>query len=77
MQTTCCFCVTFVFIQNICRYDPFQDSWERLSEMQEKRCSFSVVVLDQKLYAIGGQCELDHLDSVELYCPTTDSWRYH
>uniref|UniRef100_A0A3Q3AFM9 Kelch-like protein 33 n=1 Tax=Kryptolebias marmoratus TaxID=37003 RepID=A0A3Q3AFM9_KRYMA len=47
-----------------------------LSEMQEKRCFFSVVVLDGKLYAIGGHCEFNHMDSVELYCPTTDSWSF-
>lgn len=44
--------------------------------MQEKRCSFSVVVLDGKLYAIGGHCDPDYSQSVERYCPTANSWRY-
>uniref|UniRef100_A0A8P4K8G0 Kelch-like family member 33 n=1 Tax=Dicentrarchus labrax TaxID=13489 RepID=A0A8P4K8G0_DICLA len=57
-------------------YDPLQNSWERLAEMQEKRCSFSVVVLDEKIYAIGGYCEPDYLESVERYCPVANSWSF-
>lgn len=44
--------------------------------MQEKRCSFSVVVLDGKIYAIGGDCDLDYIEGVERYCPIANSWRY-
>lgn len=44
--------------------------------MQEKRCSFSVVVLDNKIYAIGGHSGPEHVESVEQYCPTENSWRY-
>lgn len=44
--------------------------------MQERRSSFSVVVLDGKIYAIGGHCELDYIESVERYCPAENSWRY-
>ena len=61
---------------HICRYDPLQNSWEKLAEMQEKRCSFSVAVLDGTIYAIGGHCDPDYLDSVEQYCSITNSWRY-
>uniref|UniRef100_A0A096M5P8 Kelch-like family member 33 n=1 Tax=Poecilia formosa TaxID=48698 RepID=A0A096M5P8_POEFO len=60
---------------SVYRYDPLQNSWESLCEMQEKRSSFSVVVLDGRLYAVGGYCESDHMDTVECYCPTTNSWR--
>lgn len=64
-----------IFPKN-CRFDPLQNSWESLTDMREKRCSFSVVVLDGKIYAIGGHCDPTYLDNVERYCPTANSWRY-
>nr|XP_046237207.1 kelch-like protein 33 [Scatophagus argus] len=63
-------------LNSVYRYDPLQNSWERLAEMQEKRCSFSVVVLDGKIYAIGGHCDPDYIESVEQYCPITNSWSF-
>uniref|UniRef100_A0A665VJA4 Kelch-like family member 33 n=1 Tax=Echeneis naucrates TaxID=173247 RepID=A0A665VJA4_ECHNA len=47
------------------RYDPHENSWERLADMQEKRSSFSVVVLDGKIYAIGGLCDPEYTDSLK------------
>lgn len=45
--------------------------------MQELRSNFSLVVQQEHLYAVGGDKELNtNLDSVELYDPDTDSWRY-
>uniref|UniRef100_A0A665VI21 Kelch-like family member 33 n=1 Tax=Echeneis naucrates TaxID=173247 RepID=A0A665VI21_ECHNA len=58
------------------RYDPHENSWERLADMQEKRSSFSVVVLDGKIYAIGGLCDPEYTDSVERYCPAANSWSF-
>lgn len=58
------------------RYDPLQNTWESLAEMNEQRYSFSVVVLDGKIYAIGGHCETEYLETVEQYCPNTNTWRY-
>ncbi|XP_041841552.1 kelch-like protein 33 [Melanotaenia boesemani] len=63
-------------LNSVYRYDPLQNTWEYLCEMQEKRCAFSVVVLDGKIYAIGGHCDPDHIDTVECYCPTTNSWSF-
>ncbi|KAF7654659.1 hypothetical protein LDENG_00066280 [Lucifuga dentata] len=63
-------------LNSVYRYDPLQNSWERLADMQEKRFSFSVVVLDGKLYAIAGQCNSEYIQSVEQYCPTTNSWSF-
>lgn len=58
------------------RYDPIQNSWERLADMNERRGSFALVVLDGKLFAIGGDKDsLVNTGSVEVYCPVTDSWR--
>ncbi|XP_076867832.1 kelch-like protein 33 [Brachyhypopomus gauderio] len=55
------------------RYDPIQNGWERLANMLERRSSFALVVLDEKIYAIGGESEVN-VDSVEVYCPNTNSW---
>uniref|UniRef100_A0AAY5KME6 Kelch-like family member 33 n=1 Tax=Esox lucius TaxID=8010 RepID=A0AAY5KME6_ESOLU len=58
------------------RYDPIQNSWERLADLQEKRCNFSIVVFEGMLYAIGGDSDPEtNLKSVESYCMNTDSWR--
>ncbi|KAJ8007570.1 hypothetical protein DPEC_G00095410 [Dallia pectoralis] len=58
-------------------YDPIQNSWERLADLQEKRCHFSMVVLKGMLYAIGGDTDPEtNLDSVECYCPNTDTWSF-
>ncbi|KAM4612174.1 kelch-like protein 33 [Polymixia lowei] len=59
------------------RYDPVQDSWKRLADMQEFRSNFPVVVRRKCLYAIGGDRELNtNVDSVEVYNPDSDSWSY-
>ncbi|KAJ3585298.1 hypothetical protein NHX12_014019 [Muraenolepis orangiensis] len=58
------------------RYDPLESSWEQLSDMRERRCCFSVVVLGETLCAIGGDSKPGCLQSVELYCPATNSWSF-
>ncbi|XP_029311259.1 kelch-like protein 33 [Cottoperca gobio] len=63
-------------LNSVYRYDPLQNSWDSLAEMQRNRCSFSVVVLDGKIYAIGGHCDTEYLESVERYCPTGNSWSF-
>ncbi|XP_039996555.1 kelch-like protein 33 isoform X2 [Xiphias gladius] len=58
-------------------YDPVQDSWKRLADMQEFRSNFSVVAHEERLYAIGGDKEINtNVDSVEMYNPDTDSWSF-
>ncbi|KAM6894668.1 kelch-like protein 33 [Lycodopsis pacificus] len=58
-------------------YDPVQDRWKRLADLQEFRSNFSVVVHEERLYAIGGDKEINtNLDSVEMYNPDTDSWSF-
>lgn len=57
-------------------FDPVQNTWRRLADMQEFRSNFSVVVHKEHLYAIGGDKEINtNIDSVEMYNPDTDSWR--
>ncbi|XP_008433405.1 kelch-like protein 13 isoform X2 [Poecilia reticulata] len=57
-------------------YDPVTNTWKRLANMQEPRSNFSLVVHEERLYAIGGDKEIDtNTDSVEMYKPDSDSWR--
>ncbi|XP_068611770.1 kelch-like protein 33 isoform X1 [Brachionichthys hirsutus] len=63
-------------LDSVYRYDPLRDSWEGLAPMLERRCYFSGVVLDEKIYAIGGLCDPDYTETVEQYCPVSNSWRY-
>ncbi|KAK3523181.1 hypothetical protein QTP86_021717 [Hemibagrus guttatus] len=57
-------------------YDPIQNSWQRLADMNERRGNFALVVLDGKMFAIGGDKDSEfNTGSVEVYCPVTDTWR--
>ncbi|XP_052416405.1 kelch-like protein 13 [Carassius gibelio] len=59
------------------RYDPIQNFWQRLADMHETRGSFTLVVLNGKIYAIGGERDSEaNMESVEVYCPNTDSWSF-
>ncbi|KTG37259.1 hypothetical protein cypCar_00021175 [Cyprinus carpio] len=59
------------------RYDPIQNSWQRLTDMHERRGSFTLVVLNGKIYAIGGERDSEvNMESVEVYCPNTNSWSF-
>ncbi|XP_049328080.1 kelch-like protein 33 isoform X1 [Astyanax mexicanus] len=59
------------------RYDPMQNSWIRLADMNERRGSFALVVLDDKLYAMGGNVDAElNTETVEVYFPDTDSWSF-
>ncbi|KAL6118396.1 klhl33 [Pungitius sinensis] len=63
-------------LSNVYRFDPLENTWERLADMQEKRCSFSVAVLEGNIYAIGGHRDSEYTESVERYCPTGNSWSF-
>lgn len=64
-------------LSSVWRYNPKENSWQRLADMQERRCSFSLVVVDGVIYAIGGDSDPEtSLGSVERYCPNTDSWSF-
>uniref|UniRef100_A0A8C9RJ76 Kelch-like protein 33 n=1 Tax=Scleropages formosus TaxID=113540 RepID=A0A8C9RJ76_SCLFO len=58
------------------RYNPLENTWQRLADMHEQRSNFSLVVRDQRIYAIGGDRDINNnLDSVECYCPESNCWR--
>lgn len=53
-----------------------QNTWQRLADMHERRGSFTLVVLNDKLYAIGGERDSEvNMENVEVYCPNANSWR--
>ncbi|KAK3507408.1 hypothetical protein QTP70_019651 [Hemibagrus guttatus] len=59
------------------RYDPIQNSWQRLADMNERRGNFALVVLDGKMFAIGGDKDSEfNTGSVEVYCSVTDTWSF-
>ncbi|TSY83970.1 Kelch-like protein 33 [Bagarius yarrelli] len=59
------------------RYDPIRNSWQRLTDMNEKRANFALVVLNEKIFAMGGDKDSDsNTESVEVYCPITDTWSF-
>ena len=46
--------------------------------MQELRSNFSLVANKELLYAIAGDKEINtNIDSVEMYNPDTNTWRYN
>uniref|UniRef100_A0A8C6TQE1 Si:ch211-63p21.8 n=1 Tax=Neogobius melanostomus TaxID=47308 RepID=A0A8C6TQE1_9GOBI len=58
-------------------YDPEQNSWKKLADMNEFRSNFSLVANDGRLFAIGGDKEINtNVDTVEVYDPETDSWSF-
>ncbi|XP_046698548.1 kelch-like protein 33 [Silurus meridionalis] len=59
------------------RYDTIQNNWQRLADMNEKRGNFALLVVDGKMLAIGGNKDIEeNIESVEVYCPITDSWSF-
>ncbi|GAA6094197.1 kelch-like protein 33 [Tachysurus ichikawai] len=59
------------------RYDPIQNRWQRLADMNERRGNFALVVLDGNMFAIGGDKDSEfNTESVEVYCPVTDTWSF-
>uniref|UniRef100_A0A674NM85 Si:ch211-63p21.8 n=1 Tax=Takifugu rubripes TaxID=31033 RepID=A0A674NM85_TAKRU len=69
--------IVYLFLFPHSSYDPIQNCWKRLADMLQFRSNFSVVAHEARLYAIGGDKEINtNIDSVEMYIPETDSWSY-
>ncbi|MBN1247499.1 MAG: hypothetical protein JXC32_07555 [Anaerolineae bacterium] len=52
-------------------YDPVTDSWTARADMPRGRDIHAAVVVDEKIYVMGGTGGINRL---ELYDPATDSW---
>lgn len=61
------------YLNSVECYDPFKNKWEFIAPMNQKRCSHSVAVHKNRLYAFGG-LNGGINDSVEYYDPTIDKW---
>ncbi|KAL0970099.1 hypothetical protein UPYG_G00237120 [Umbra pygmaea] len=73
----CEFYIRGDMLKSTYRYDPMQDQWQRLADMQEYRSNLTVVVRGSNLYAIGGDMDINtNLGSVEVYSPVSDTWSF-
>ncbi|KAF0028476.1 kelch-like protein 34 [Scophthalmus maximus] len=73
--------VTTSTSNQVWRYDPRFDRWERVESMLERRAQFSCCVAEEVIFAIGGRHTRPDADthtsvaSVEFYDMTTGAWR--
>ncbi|XP_042291547.1 kelch-like protein 7 isoform X1 [Thunnus maccoyii] len=56
-------------------YDPNTQRWKKLCGMRVARKNHGLVVVNNRIYAIGGQGALGDLDSVEYYDIASNEWR--
>lgn len=62
-------------VDNVWAYDPKEDSWTAKARMPTARGALAAVVLDGKIYAMGGRNALQNLGANQVYDPATDSWQ--
>ncbi|KAM6041401.1 kelch-like protein 33 isoform 1-T1 [Chlamydotis macqueenii] len=63
-------------LASVYRYQPMDDSWERLASMTCGRSYFAAAALGDLIYALGGSSgELYCTDTVECYDLANDTWR--
>ena len=61
-------------------YDPLTDRWEKRADMPTARSTDDAVVVDSKIYVLGGQTRFDgdlagrFVTRIEEYNPKTDRW---
>ncbi|XP_054829579.1 kelch-like protein 34 [Eublepharis macularius] len=66
---------TLTVTNKVYRYDPRFNKWIQTAEMLDKRCQFSCCILENNIFAIGGQGENGSLhSSVEVYNISQDRW---
>uniref|UniRef100_A0A8C1MAM0 Kelch-like family member 7 n=1 Tax=Cyprinus carpio TaxID=7962 RepID=A0A8C1MAM0_CYPCA len=56
-------------------YDPNTEEWRALCGMREARKNHGLVVVNSRIYAVGGQNTLGGLDSVEYYEMGSNEWK--
>ena len=61
------------------RYDPVNDNWTQMADMNQPRASFELINFHGQLYAMGGfqgtqTWNRQGLNYVERYAPPTDTW---
>lgn len=62
------------------KYTPFNNTWSTPASMKMERCRFSLNVLGNHIYAVGGVTDALSLCNItntcEKYDPKTDQWQY-
>jgi N-acetylneuraminic acid mutarotase len=56
------------------RYDPRTNKWTEIPSMRCRRRSFATVVMDDKIFAIGGYKRHTRLNSVHYFDKRTNQW---
>lgn len=58
-------------------YNPVADSWSALTSLPIPHVGAASVVLEEKIYVLGGYCQEDYSESklVHRYDPTTQRWQ--
>ncbi|XP_008330229.1 kelch-like protein 7 [Cynoglossus semilaevis] len=67
--------VTGRILANCEVYDPSTQKWRELSGMREARKNHGLVVVNNRIYAIGGQGTFGGLESVEYYDIASNEWQ--
>ncbi|XP_061174624.1 kelch-like protein 9 [Saccostrea echinata] len=63
-------------VNSVFRYDPRNGDWLKVANMKHNRQSFSLAVLNNMMYAVGGRLDAsESLASVECYNPQSNTWR--
>lgn len=55
-------------------YDPEENKWTKIADMNHPRCEFGLCSLDGYLYAMGGWLGGSISCSIERYDPQLDRW---
>ncbi|XP_078481129.1 kelch-like protein 9 isoform X2 [Ciona intestinalis] len=63
-------------VNSVIRYDPRFNIWMRIASMNDKRAGFTVSVVDNRMYALGGVNAAGRMSSMECYSLEDDRWRY-
>ncbi|XP_069761585.1 LOW QUALITY PROTEIN: kelch-like protein 3 [Narcine bancroftii] len=58
------------------RYDVCHDVWHEMAPMNVTRSELGLAMLDGYVFAVGGWEGKSRLDSVEIYNPRTNTWRF-
>src|SRR5712692_9930747 len=56
-------------------YDPERDRWTAKAPMPTARGALAAVVIDGKIYAVGGAGRSGAVADLEVYDPSTNTWR--
>jgi hypothetical protein len=59
------------------RYDPTTNTWTEIPSMRTPREDFATVVMDDKIFAIGGSTGNTANKSVECFDKRTNEWFFY